>query len=57
MERFLNDEGERLKGLAKRLLDEKIEHIYWVGSGHSGCSLAPGKYKIYTDFPAMCMSY
>ena len=44
LERFLNDEGARIEALAQRFLDEKVEHIYCVGSGNSWVNLAPGKY-------------
>jgi fructoselysine 6-phosphate deglycase len=44
LERFLKDEGERIRALAQRAFDEKVEHIYWVGSGNSWLNLAPGKY-------------
>jgi fructoselysine 6-phosphate deglycase len=44
LERFLNDEGDNIRALARRALDEKVEHFYWVGSGNSWVNLAPGKY-------------
>ena len=44
LERFLKDEGERIRALAQRAFDEKVEHFYWVGSGNSWLNLAPGKY-------------
>jgi len=51
LERFLNDEGDNIRALAKRAMDEKVEHFYWVGSGNSWVNLAPGKYILdrYTD--------
>ena len=44
LKRFLKDEEERIRSLARRAYDEKVEQIYWVGSGNSWLNLAPGKY-------------
>ncbi len=44
LKRFLKDEEARIQALAKRAFDEKVEQIYWVGSGNSWLNLAPGKY-------------
>ena len=44
LERFLKEEGDRIKALAQRAFDEKVEQYYWVGSGNSWLNLAPGKY-------------
>jgi len=44
LERFLKDEEARIRALAQRAFDEKVEHFYWVGSGNSWLNLAPGKY-------------
>ncbi len=46
LERFLKDEGARIRALAKRALDEKVEHIFFVGSGNSWVNLANGKYLL-----------
>jgi fructoselysine-6-P-deglycase FrlB-like protein len=54
MERFLKDQGPAIKKLARRAIDEKVEHIYWVGSGNSWVNLYSGKYLLdrFTDMPS-----
>jgi fructoselysine-6-P-deglycase FrlB-like protein len=44
LKRFLEDEEARIRALAKRAFDDKVEQFYWVGSGNSWLNLAPGKY-------------
>ena len=46
MERFLRVQGPQIKALAQQALDEKVEHIYWVGSGNSWVNLYSGKYLL-----------
>jgi fructoselysine 6-phosphate deglycase len=51
LERFLREQGDDIKTLAKRAIDEGVEHIYWVGAGNSWVNLYSGKYLLdkYTD--------
>ena len=58
LERFLNDQGPAIKKLAQRAIDEKVEHIYWVGSGNSWVNLYSGKYLLdrFTDVPSDCFT-
>lgn len=51
LERFLREEGPNIRDLAKRALDEKVQHFYWVGSGNSWVNLYSGKYLLdkYTN--------
>ncbi len=51
MKRFLDTETERIKALAQTFVDEKVDHIYWVGSGNSWVNLYSGKYLLdqFTD--------
>lgn len=44
LERFLKEEETRIRALAQRAFDEKVEQFYWVGSGNSWLNIAPGKY-------------
>ena len=56
MERFLNEQSGVIRQLAQKAIDEKIEHIYWVGSGNSWVNLYSGKYLLdrFTDLPSDC---
>jgi fructoselysine 6-phosphate deglycase len=56
LERFLREQGPSIRAMAKRALDEKIEHIYWAGSGNSWLNLYSGKYLLdkFTDLPSDC---
>jgi hypothetical protein len=56
MERFLRVQGPQIKALAKQAIDEKVEHIYWVGSGNSWVNLYSGKYLLdkFTNLPVIC---
>ncbi len=56
MERFLRDQGPMIKELARRAVDQKVEHIYWVGSGNSWVNLYSGKYLLdrFTDVASDC---
>jgi fructoselysine-6-P-deglycase FrlB-like protein len=51
LERFLNEQGPAIKALAKRAIDEGVQHIYWVGAGNSWVNLYSGKYLLdkFTD--------
>ena len=42
LDRFLKEKSEQIKELAKQAVDEKVEHIYWVGAGNSRVNLLPG---------------
>jgi fructoselysine 6-phosphate deglycase len=46
LERFLAEEGKRIRNLARRALEDGVEHIYWVGSGNSWVNLYSGKYLL-----------
>ena len=54
LERFLHEEGDRIRQMAYQALDEGIEHVYWVGAGNSWVNLFPGKYLLdkFTDLPS-----
>jgi len=43
LKKFLDWETARIKGLALQALEEKIEHVYWVGAGNSRVNLMSGK--------------
>lgn len=51
LERFLNEQGPAIRLIAKRAVDEKVSHIYWVGCGNSWVNLYSGKYLLdkFTD--------
>jgi len=57
LERFLNEQAVAIKELAAMALREKVEHIYWVGSGNSWLNLYSGKLLIdrYTPIPSDCL--
>jgi len=46
LRRFLEVQGPQVKALAKKALDENVEHVYWVGSGNSWVNLFSGKYLL-----------
>ena len=56
--RFLNEQSASIKSMAKRALDEKVEHIYWVGSGNSWVNLYSGKYLLdrFANIPSDCFT-
>jgi fructoselysine 6-phosphate deglycase len=51
--RFLADQADHIRGLARRAVAEQVSHVYWVGSGNSWCNLYSGKYLLdrLTDLP------
>lgn len=51
LERFLEEDGPRIKSLAKQALEQNVQHFYWVGSGNSWVNLYSGKYILdkFTD--------
>lgn len=53
LERFLKEKSPMIKELAKQAVDQKVNHIYWVGCGNSWVNLFSGKYLMdkYTDIP------
>ena len=53
---FLEEKSDVIKGLAKQALDEKVEHIYWVGAGNSWINLLSGKELLdrFTNIPGDC---
>ena len=54
LERFLKEQGPAIKQMAKRAVDEGVEHIYWVGCGNSWVNLYSGKYLLdkFTNMPS-----
>lgn len=56
LERFLKQQGEQIRALAKRALEEQVQHIFWVGCGNSWVNLYSGKYLLdrFTDLPSDC---
>lgn len=52
--KFLSDHGPTIRNMAKRVVNEKISHIYWVGAGNSWVNLYSGKYLMdtYSDLPS-----
>ncbi len=54
LERFLRESGPAIRAMAKRALDEGVEHIYWAGCGNSWVNLFSGKYLLdrFTDLPS-----
>lgn len=58
LERFLNEQGPMIKKLAQQAIDEKVEHIFWVGSGNSWVNLYSGKYLLdrFTKVSSDCFT-
>jgi fructoselysine 6-phosphate deglycase len=56
LERFLEEQTQEINRLAAKAVGDKIEHIYWVGSGNSWVNLYSGKYLLdrFTDIPSDC---
>ena len=54
LERFLNQQGDAIRQLARRAVVENVQHIYWAGSGNSWVNLFSGKYLLdrFTDIPS-----
>lgn len=46
LDRFLEEEGSRIRSMAKQALDEGVSQFYWVGSGNSWVNLYYGKYLL-----------
>ncbi len=44
--RFLDEQGERIRQLARRTAAGEFEHVYFVGSGGSWSNMATGKYLL-----------
>jgi fructoselysine-6-P-deglycase FrlB-like protein len=53
LSRFLADQADHIRDLARRAVAEQVSHIYWAGSGNSWCNLYSGKYLLdrLTDVP------
>jgi len=51
LERFLGEQSEAIRTLARRAVEEGVQHIYFVGCGNSWVNLYPGKYLLdkFTD--------
>ena len=58
LDRFLRKQGDAIRQLAQKALDERVRHIYWVGSGNSWVNLYSGKYLLdqFTDIPSDCFT-
>ncbi|GAK58050.1 sugar isomerase SIS [Candidatus Vecturithrix granuli] len=58
LERFLEQQGQALRKLAQQAVEEKVTHIYWVGSGNSQINLLSGKYLLdkFSDIPSDCFT-
>jgi fructoselysine-6-P-deglycase FrlB-like protein len=56
LQRFLEQEGGRIRLLAQTALDRQVKHIYWIGSGNSWLNLLSGKYLLdkFTEIPSDC---
>ena len=56
LERFLAQQGDTIRDLARRAVAENVRHIYWVGSGNSWVNLYSGKYLLdrFSDIPSDC---
>lgn len=56
LERFLQEKSVLIRDLARRAVEQGVEHIYWVGSGNSWVNLNSGKYLLdrFTDIPSDC---
>ena len=52
--RFLADQADHIRDLARRAVAAQVSHVYWVGSGNSWCNLYSGKYLLdrLTNVPA-----
>ncbi len=58
LERFLRTQGPSIQEMAKRAIDEGVDHIYWVGAGNSWVNLYSGKYLLdkFSDLPSDCFT-
>jgi fructoselysine-6-P-deglycase FrlB-like protein len=58
LDRFFKENGDLIRGLAKKAVQEKPHHIYWVGSGNSWVNLYSGKYLLdhFTRFTSDCLT-
>ena len=58
LRRFLSDQAPGILELAKRALAERVEHIYWAGSGNSWVNLYSGKCILdrFTTVPSDCLT-
>jgi fructoselysine 6-phosphate deglycase len=56
LERFLSEEADAIRKLVSRVVEEKVNHVYWVGSGNSWTNLYSGKYLLdkLTTVPSDC---
>lgn len=54
LERLLGEEGDRIRSLARRAIEDGVQHIFWVGSGNSWVNLYSGKYLLdrFTSLPS-----
>jgi len=46
LSKFLKEEEEKIVQMTQKVLQRKVNNIYWVGSGNSWCNLYPAKYVI-----------
>jgi fructoselysine-6-P-deglycase FrlB-like protein len=58
LDRFLKEQAEKIRMLARQAIDDDVQHIYWVGAGNSWVNLLSGKYLLdrFTDVPSDCLT-
>jgi fructoselysine 6-phosphate deglycase len=58
LERFLHEQGQSIRYIAHKALEQGIDHIFWVGSGNSWTNLYSGKYLLdqMTDIASDCFT-
>lgn len=56
--RFLDDQGDTIRKIAHKAMEQGVDHVYWVGSGNSWTNLYSGKYLLdkLTDLPSDCFT-
>jgi fructoselysine 6-phosphate deglycase len=57
LSRFLESKTRLIKDLAKQAIEEKVDHLYWVGAGNSRVNLVSGKELMdsFTNIPSDCL--
>lgn len=56
LKKFLDKQTVAIKALAAKAIEDKIEHVYWVGAGNSRVNLLTGKELCdrFTNLPSDC---
>jgi fructoselysine-6-P-deglycase FrlB-like protein len=56
LEKFLAEQGEKVRGLAREAVQAQVGHFYWIGCGNSLVNLWSGKYLLdrFSDTPSDC---